>query len=241
MNNLLLLLLSLYTSSDQNSFLKEQKRYPRVRAAIEEKQEVVEKQLEGHGLQLGNFNLLIVGYKNNDLLELYAKSKRERTYRKIETYEICSRSGTLGPKRQQGDYQVPEGFYHINRFNPASNFHLSVGLNYPNEADRRKSRFSKLGGDIFIHGACVTIGCLPMTDDKIKEIYLYAIHARNNGQIKIPVYVFPFKMTDENMTVYTESQELTDFWNNLKEGYDQFHSDYEEVRFTVATNGDYQF
>lgn len=36
-----------------------------------------------------------------------------------------------------------------------------------------------------------------MTDDKIEEIYLYAIHAKSNGQKEIPVYLFPFKMTDK--------------------------------------------
>jgi len=41
-------------------------------------------------------------------------------------------SGKLGPKRQQGDMQIPEGFYHISGFNPASNFYLSLRINYPN-------------------------------------------------------------------------------------------------------------
>ncbi len=45
-------------------------------------------------------------------------------------------AGTLGPKRMQGDYKVPEGFYYINEFNPKSSFHLSLGLNYPNASDR---------------------------------------------------------------------------------------------------------
>ncbi|WGU69538.1 L,D-transpeptidase family protein [Capnocytophaga canimorsus] len=146
--------------------------------------------------------------------------KKEHTYRKIISYPICSRSGKLGPKRKQGDGQVPEGFYHIDRFNPSSNFYLSLGLNYPNLSDKRKSKVHDLGGDIFIHGACVTVGCLPMTDNYIKEIYLLATYARNNGQNKIPVYLFPFKMTDKNMQIYKGkykyNEELISFWNNLK-------------------------
>ena len=45
-------------------------------------------------------------------------------------------SGTTGPKRAEGDYQVPEGFYYINEFNPNSKYHLSLGLNYPNASDK---------------------------------------------------------------------------------------------------------
>lgn len=236
-----LLLILLSASTFQDNFLQDQRRYPRVREAMEARQQTLQEQLQQHELEIGNFHLLMIAYKDDDLLELYAKEKQATVYQKITEYEICSRSGTLGPKRQQGDYQVPEGFYHIDRFNPASNFHLSVGLNYPNLADQRKSKYKRLGGDIFIHGACVTIGCLPMTDDKIKEIYLYAIHARNNGQQKIPVYIFPFRMTDENLTAYTESAELDAFWSNLKVGYDQFMNNHEELRFSVASNGDYQF
>jgi murein L,D-transpeptidase YafK len=231
--------------SMQDDFLKDQKRYPRVRAAIAEKQTLIEEQLQEHDLAIDDFHLLITAYKDEDRLVIYAKKKDETRYAAIQEYKICARSGVLGPKRAQGDYQVPEGFYHIDRFNPASNFHLSVGLNYPNLSDRRKSTFERLGGDIFIHGDCVTIGCLPMTDDKIKEIYLYAIHARNNGQLKIPVYVFPFRMTDENMVAYKEKfkddQSLLNFWANLKPGYDQFHKNMKEVSFSVAANGDYQF
>ncbi|MDW3193144.1 MAG: L,D-transpeptidase family protein [Cytophagales bacterium] len=227
------------------TFLKDQKRYPRVRAAIAEKQVGIAETLANKDLAIDDFHLLMVAYKAEDRLLLYAKKGDASAYQFLAEYKICSKSGSPGPKRRQGDYQVPEGFYHIDRFNPASNFHLSVGLNYPNLSDRRKSDFERLGGDIFIHGACVTNGCLPMTDDKIKEIYLYAIHARNNGQEKIPVYVFPFEMTDENIRSYTEeyaeNQKLLDFWSNLKPGYDRFHQHKKEVSFTVAKNGDYEF
>lgn len=239
-------MLVLFTSfTFQDGFLKSQKRYPRVRAAIAEKQTVIEAQLKDHELEINDFHVLLVAYKREDRLVVYAKKSDATSYTAIEEFEICSKSGTLGPKRRQGDYQVPEGFYYIDRYNPASNFHLSVGLNYPNLSDRRKSSFERLGGDIFIHGSCVTIGCLTMTDDKIKEIYLYVIHARNNGQQKVPVYVFPFHMTDENMAAYVKKnepdQELLDFWNNLKEGYDLFIEDQKELQFSVAANGDYQF
>lgn len=229
----------------QADFLTDQKRFERVRTAIKEKEKIVEQKLLDNELGLDNFNLLFIAYKDIDELEIYAKNKTETVYKKVLSYEICSRSGQLGPKRRQGDYQVPEGFYHIDRFNPTSSFYLSLRINYPNQADMKKSKASNFGGDIFIHGSCVTIGCMPMTDDKIKEIYLYAIYAKNNGQNKIPVYVFPFKMSDQNFNnykaKYKDNEELIYFWTNLKHGYDKFTKNMQELTFKIDTNGDYIF
>lgn len=229
----------------QNDFLSEQKRYERVRTAIKEKQSFLDKKLKSAQLSSENIHLIFIAYKDDGLLEVYAKSKQAATYQKLLSYPICARSGQLGPKQKQGDGQVPEGFYHIDRFNPVSNFYLSLGLNYPNLADKKRNTRAPLGGDIFIHGACVTIGCLPMTDDKIKEIYLLAVHAKNNGQSKIPVYVFPFNMTDEQMdkykTKYSANKELISFWNNLKIGHDQFIKSPKELNFKVKENGEYSF
>ncbi|MCP4553199.1 MAG: L,D-transpeptidase family protein [Bacteroidetes bacterium] len=240
---ILTLILSAFTL--QGDFLSDQKRYKRVRTAIKEKGETVEKKLKDKGLEIDNTNILLVAYKDNDELEIYARKKTDTVYRKLISYKICSRSGQLGPKRKQGDYQVPEGFYHIDRFNPTSKFYLSLGLNYPNQSDRRKSKASNLGGDIFIHGSCVTIGCLPMTTLKIKEIYLYAVYAKNNGQARIPVYIFPFKMTDQNFnrykTKHKDNKDLIDFWSNIKTGYDKFMKEKTEIKFRVDSNGDYTF
>ncbi|MBT3208000.1 MAG: L,D-transpeptidase family protein [Bacteroidetes bacterium] len=229
----------------QDDFLSEQKRYKRVRSAIAEKGQLVINKLQATNIEIAELNIIILAFKAESIIEIYAKKNNEKTYRKLTTYKICAKSGNLGPKRKQGDFQVPEGFYCINRFNPYSNFHLSLGINYPNLADRRKSNFSNLGGDIFIHGSCVTIGCLPMSDDKIKEIYLYAINAKNNGQQKIPVYIFPFKMTQqkylENLEKNKNNPELNVFWTNIKDGYDKFENEKTELKISVSSKGDYIF
>ncbi|MDR1935412.1 MAG: hypothetical protein LBS49_07510, partial [Candidatus Accumulibacter sp.] len=153
--------------------------------------------------------------------------------------------GKPGPKRRLGDKQVPEGFYHIDRFNPDSDYLLSLGINYPNAADKIKSGNRNPGGDIFIHGACVSVGCLPMTDDKIREIYLYAVYAKNSGQDRIPVYIFPFRMTDANMKSHAAKNAgnpaLIRFWKNLKKGYDRFSGNKQALKAGVDENGDYAF
>ena len=229
----------------QQDFLSQQKKYARVRTAFSEKEQSIAENLRKNGLTSDDVHILITAYKAEKKLEIYAKKKNETDYKLIAVYDVCSSSGKLGPKRKQGDNQVPEGFYNIDRFNPASNFYLSLGINYPNQSDKKKSNASNLGGDIFIHGACVTIGCLPMTDDKIKEIYLYAVFARNNGQSNIPVYIFPFRMTDANFQAYekryVQHQTLIDFWTNLKTGYDKFILHKKELKETVDKAGNYLF
>ncbi|MEI0518330.1 L,D-transpeptidase family protein [Brachyspira murdochii] len=225
------------------SFIDEQKRYARVRTAIKEKDALIKQNIINNNIKLNEMSILITAYKQEDILEIYAKNKNDKTYKKIAEYKIAAKSGILGPKRMEGDLQVPEGFYYIDRFNPASSYYLSLGINYPNEADRKKSNAKRLGGDIFIHGANVTIGCIPMTDDKIKEIYLYAIYAKDNGQSKIPVYIFPFKMTNDNFNYYKEIYEssLIDFWKNIKEGYDIFQNTKKEINIKIDNNGNYIF
>ena len=101
------------------------------------------------------------------------------------------------------------------------------------------------GGSIFIHGDCVTIGCLPMTNDKIKEIYIYAIQAHQAGQIQIPVYIFPFKMSDSNMqkfkNSYKSNPSLIQFWEILKKGYDKFDKGKEILTIQIDASGNYLF
>ncbi|MDR3212649.1 MAG: L,D-transpeptidase family protein [Azoarcus sp.] len=220
-------------------FLAQQKQYVRVRDALREKGDVVARVLAARGLKPDALNVIFVAYKG-DTLEVHAKHPSSARYEKLAQYPVCAASGAPGPKRRQGDRQVPEGFYHIDRFNPASHYHLSLGVSYPNAADRIRSRAADLGGDIFIHGKCVTIGCLPMTDDKIKEIYLYAVYARASGQKEIPVYIFPFRMTPENMARHGNHEAFA-FWTNLKTGYDLFTANGEALTVRVASNGDYSF
>jgi len=249
MKKLIVLFLSLIITcslSAQQSFLSQQRNYSRVRQAIAEKEEIITEKLRQHGLTANNVHILITAFKTEKQLEVYAKKNTETTYQLIATYNICASSGELGPKCRQGDGQVPEGFYHIDRFNPSSSFHLSLGVNYPNQADRKRSNAKDLGGDIFIHGSCVTIGCLPMTNDKIKEIYLYAVYAKNNEQQNIPVYIFPFRMTNINFEIYTKlhenNQEIINFWKNLKTGYDKFFSEMKALNVGVDNNnGEYSF
>ena len=119
---LLFLGVLLFSVTAPSDFLSEQKKFERVRTALSEKEDELENKLKENNLSIHNLNILLVAYKEHDQLDVYAKTKENSTYKKFYSYEICSRSGQLGPKRVQGDNQVPEGFYHIDRFNPSSSF-----------------------------------------------------------------------------------------------------------------------
>ncbi|GHT96540.1 hypothetical protein AGMMS49545_21770 [Betaproteobacteria bacterium] len=228
-----------------NGFIGEQLAHARVKTAWNDKADIVRRNLRDHALSENDLNILISVYKDERRLEIHAKRARATKFKKVAEYALCRLSGKLGPKRKQGDRQVPEGFYHINRFNPESSYYLSLGINYPNSADRKKSTATDPGGDIFIHGDCVSVGCLPMTDDKIKEIYLYAVHAKNSGQTEIPVYIFPFKMTAATLTRHAKKHrnepELLAFWRNLQTGFERFTAENTALKFSVDEQGEYRY
>ena len=167
-------------------------------------------------------------FKREEVLEVWGSEAEDKPFHRLGRFKIAMMSGTLGPKRKEGDLQVPEGFYWIDRFNPKSRFHLSLGLNYPNESDRILGDPHSPGSDIFIHGSNVSVGCMAMTDPVIDVIYPLATHARDCGQIHIPVQIFPCKMTAKNMAAlrveYADQPKLLAFWEGLRPGYDAFEA-----------------
>ena len=223
-----------------DNFKNQQQQFPRVKTAYKEKESTVKELFASKGLQLGS-EIFIRAFKKEAQLEVWAKAASEGGFKLIKTYAICSSSGEMGPKRSQGDGQVPEGFYEIDRFNPSSNFYLSLGLNYPNKSDKILGK-GNLGGDIFIHGSCVTIGCMPLTDDKIMEVYLMAIEARSGGQQKIQVHVFPCRMNASGIkTLEGIDPNLSSFWKNIQQGYAFFEEKKALPTVSVLLSGEYSF
>jgi len=224
------------------SFVIQQKKYERVRKAYSDNEASVKLQLTEGGFKFESIHILLIAYKQDMQLELWVKNSNQKNYTYLKTYPFCALSGQPGPKRISGDGQVPEGFYYIKHFNPTSNFYLSLGLNYPNNSDRILSDKTNPGGDIYIHGNCVTIGCIPITDDLIKELYVFAVQAKNAGQQKIPVYIFPARFSESSYNLLkANNSHLVTFWNNLKIGYDRFNNQKQELQFTVDKNGSYIF
>ena len=192
-------------------------------------------------LQLGAPIYLRV-FKSEQELEIWIQDST--SFRLFRTYPICKVPGLLGPKRKEGDLQVPEGLYWIDVFNPKSTYHLSLGINYPNASDRILADPKNPGGEIYIHGDCVSVGCIPITDEKIREVYLIALEAKNAGQNQIPVHIFPCRMTDkkrEYLLVHNRPQFLP-FWDNLGETYQFFETHRQVVKYKVDdANGRYVY
>lgn len=237
--------LILISFSMPDNFRSQQQKFPRVKGAYEEKEKLVKELFSAKGIEPGSADIFIRAFKKEAQLEVWAKNHSESVFKLVRTYPICASSGELGPKRKQGDSQVPEGFYEIDRFNPSSNYYLSLGLNYPNASDKILGEKGNYGGDIFIHGNCVTIGCMPLTDDKIKEVYLMAVDARSGGQQKIQVHVFPCRMDAAGMknleTKFSDKTALIAFWKNIQTGYNFFEEKHSLPAVSVLASGEYFF
>jgi len=195
--------------------------------AFSKVEDTLKKQFEEKKIQWPPSELYIRSFKYDRQLEVWVKNEDKETFKLFKTYKICMQSGSMGPKRSEGDYQVPEGFYYINEFNPNSNYHLALGLNYPNSSDKILSDSSRPGNEIYIHGNCVSTGCIAISDAPIEEVYVLASYAKSQGQDFIPVHVFPVKYNVKKSFEYLattskENQPLQKFAITLKEAFDYF-------------------
>ncbi len=163
--------------------------------------------------------MLIRTYKKEAELEIW-KMKSDGQYALLKTYPICRWSGQLGPKRTEGDMQVPEGFYAITpgQLNPNSHYYLAFNVGYPNAYDRA---YGRTGGSVMVHGVCSSAGCFSMTDKQVDDIYAIGRDALRGGQREIQLQSYPFRMTAENMAKYRLDPNIA-FWKELKNGADHF-------------------
>ena len=227
------------------SLRRQQLRFARVRTASQEKDGVLRQILEAKGLTYPPRAMLLRAFKKEGVLELWAASSESGPYTLVKAYGICATSGVLGPKRRFGDEQVPEGFYDLDWFNPQSNFFLSMHIDYPNAADRILGLRRNLGGTIFLHGNCASIGCIPITDDGIKEVYWLAVLVRDGGAKHLPLHIFPARMNEKGFLelarTHAGQSGLIAFWSNLKEGFEAFEKDHLLPNVRVGKDGRYEF
>ena len=235
----LLCLIGFFTSAMiPVDFLTSQLQFQRVRVAKAQKGSKVNTMLSSNDIDKNAFNLFIRGIKDEQKLEVWAKNKSENSYKLINTYDFCATTGELGPKRRSGDKQMPEGFYTVDRFNPESAYYLSFRINYPNESDLHFADKLNPGDNIFIHGDCITIGCIPIGDENIKELYLLAAMAKDSGPVN--VHIFPTRM-DKGMEKISKgaSGDLKKFWSSLTPGYTSFEKNKILPNVSVGSDGYY--
>jgi len=228
------------------SFVDYQRTLQRPSDALKKKEDTLKKQFEAKGLQWPAKYIYIRSFKYDGQLEVWVKNERKEPFKLFKTYRVCAMAGTLGPKRMAGDYQVPEGFYYINEFNPNSNYHLSLGINYPNQSDKILSDSLRPGGDIYIHGSCVTVGCIPLTDEYIDEVYTIATYAKASGEDYIPVHIYPVRYNVKKSADYLAYLSRTDaslkaFGEKLEQVYDHFELTHQLPVIMTDARGDYVF
>lgn len=126
-------------------------------------------------------------YTGPEVTRVAVFKERRRMYllsgnRALRSYDIALGFEPIGDKKVEGDGKTPEGHYLINRRNPYSRFHLSLGIDYPRARDVAEARAlgKDPGGDIFIHGRGTLVsrlkpdwtwGCIAVTNDEMEEIY----------------------------------------------------------------------
>jgi len=129
-----------------------------------------------------------VSYDGPEVTRIVVHKDARRMYllhddRALKVYDIDLGFEPRGTKRKAGDGRTPEGHYYIDRRNPDSRFHLSLGISYPNARDVEVARRAGVdpGNDIFIHGESLrgaargpdwTWGCIAVTNEEMEEIYV---------------------------------------------------------------------
>lgn len=129
-------------------------------------------------------------FKAEHKMELWAQDCQAK-WRFVRAFPILGASGGPGPKLREGDRQVPEGLYSIEGLNPLSHYDVSMRLNYPNQFDRecaKKDGRNRLGGDIYIHGGCVSIGCIAIGNYYAEELFdlIYHVGTKNVSVLIAP-------------------------------------------------------
>ena len=176
-----------------------------------------ERRLAARGMALGQ-PVLIRIFKLEGRLEVWMDAGSR--FELFASYPICNWSGTLGPKLAEGDKQSPEGLYSIGprQLRRIGRWPRSLDIGFPNTFDRALGR---TGSYVLVHGGCTSTGCFAMTDPAIRDIFRLSEAALAQGQKRIQVHAFPFRMTPENLAAHAGS-EWSGFWLNLKEAYDLF-------------------
>jgi hypothetical protein len=212
----------------------------RMEAAQRAREGLVRELFAQAGASFPPAQLLLRAFKRERRLEVWAESRLAEPFRHVTTYQICFASGRLGPKRRQGDGQVPEGFYTLGYLNPSSPYHLAMLVTYPNESDRILGDKHDPGGEIMIHGDCVSAGCLAMSDERIEELWVMATSVLWRIGGKVHVHILPSRDMEQLLgsSLMPEHHEL---WANLKEGLDAFEREKRLPRIEIDRVGRYHF
>ena len=173
------------------------------------------------GIQYPPKRIYLLAFKQERILEVWGANARGR-YARLATYPILAASGGPGPKRRAGDRQVPEGLYRITHLNPLSQFHLSLRVDYPNSDDTVNAIVprNRMGGDIYVHGNNVSIGCIALGDSVIEKVFCLTALAGPSSR-RILIAPRDFRKVDSS-AVPADSEWVRNLYRRLDSELDQF-------------------
>lgn len=235
------------TALAQPSFAENKKGAQKVTEVYKRMEDSIRSQFKRQNLVWPPAEMYVRSFKYDRQLEVWVKNDPKDPFKLFKSYKVCMQSGTMGPKRIEGDYQVPEGFYYINEFNPNSAYHLSLGINYPNSSDRILSDEHRPGNNIYIHGNCVSTGCIPISDVPMEEVFIIASSVKERGhQEFIPVHVFPVRYNVKKSLEYLnttikDNAYLQLFCSNIRPAFDYFETKKQLPVIMVNQKGEYVF
>ncbi len=208
----------------------------RVAHAKSAKGEVVKELFAKAGVTFPAKDVLFRIFKDVGEFEVWAGDGTSEL-KHIATWGVCAASGVLGPKRREGDLQVPEGYYKVGYYHPMSSYYLSAQVNYPNASDKIRGGKSP-GSDILIHGRCASIGCVSMTDERIEEIYLIGWGAFMQGRTT-HIHLFPSRDFDA-LLADEKYAEHHAFWREIRPGLDAFDASHRLPAVEITKDGRYE-
>jgi hypothetical protein len=205
--------------------------------------------------------VLLRTFKLEKECELWAGNNKD-PLKLVKTLRVCTVDDAPGPKLVQGDGKTPEGFYESYELygspywwmwmkltpesldqpgEPDNGSSFRLCINYPNPADNARTKRlagRSPGGEICIHGNCVTAGCISFENRVFMIAYYFAAKhdTKKNGGLQ--VHIFPFRFSEELKKQYCAScprmkrDELLKFWNNIEEGYTLFEKKHRPLRFS---------
>ncbi len=207
----------------------------RGQAAEQSRRPTVEKLFADAGVSFPPKELLLRAFKSEKELEVWASSERGAEMKRVTTYGICRMSGGIGPKRREGDMQVPEGFYRIEYFWPDPSFWLSAKVSYPNPLDKQLGGGAP-GGEIMIHGDCASIGCISLSDERMEELWVMGQSVVRQSAV-VHVHIFPSRELDK---LSKEPGPHRDFWDNLRSVHEHFEQSRRLPQVVVGLRGKYE-
>ena len=171
-------------------------------------------------------DIALLAFKKEKHIELWAKDDNAKSWHFIHTYPLTAYSGHLGPKLKAGDRQIPEGVYQLTSFNPYSSMHLSIMVNYPNNFDRQHAAQDgrhQLGGDIFLHGKSLSVGCLAVGDYAIDQLFLLT---RRVGLSHTKLIIAPNDLRKERPATLTLTQPswINTLYQQITQALGEFHT-----------------